>query len=290
MGVVQMLIKFFNWIGGKIRCARKITMLIPYETEYYYEACAGSSAVLLNKHRHKYERLNDIDPELFNLYNLMADKEKGKILLERLIKLKHDKELFNKAREAQKSKFKGLDEFDKAEMTFILITQSYNAGRKSYRKNVSQRDYTFELNKYLPKVYKRLQGVEVKKMDAIKLVDRIRYNRKAFVLLDVPYLHELRGSKNIYEYEMPTDWHIKMLETIRDAKCKIMLCGYRERDANNLYDEYLLPYGWKHYKLADLPKSCQNKEVKDVAEEWIWLNYEPPKFSRYYINHSSISW
>lgn len=285
-----MLIKFFSWIGSKLRCFREIIMLIPYETEFYYEACAGGAAVLLNKHRHKYECINDLDPELYNLYKLMSDKVKGKILLKRLFSLKHDEVLFNKAREAQKNEFKGLDKLDMAVMTFILITQSFNAGRKSYRKNVSQRDYTFELNKHLPRVFKRLQNVEVKNMDAIELIDSIRENDKAFVLLDVPYLHELRKSKNIYEFEMPTDWHKKMLETIRDAKCKIMLCGYREKDANNLYDEYLAPYGWKHYKLADLPKSCQNKDTKDIAEEWVWLNYRPNMCSRYFINHSSINW
>jgi len=46
-----------------------------------------------------------------------------------------------------------------------------------------------------------------------------------------------------------------------------------------------LPYGWKHYKLADLVKSCQSSlSVRDVGEEWIWVNYELPDIAKYFIN------
>lgn len=286
-----MVIKFFCWIGGKLRCVNEITSLIPYDIDSYYEACAGSGAVLLNKFRHKFECLNDLDPEIYNLFKVMSDKHKGEILLSRLLKLKHDQGMFITAQAARKNEFKGLTDIEKAEMSFILITQSFNAGRKSYRKNVNQKQYTDILNRNLSEVYKRLQGIEVTNMDATKLIDSTRENDKAFVLLDVPYIHELRGSKNLYPCEMSTQKHEEMLSTIKDANCKIMLCGYRNNTVNDLYDRILLSNGnWKHYKLVDLPKSLQKKKVKDIGEEWVWLNYEPPKFSKYYIDHSSVNW
>lgn len=119
----------------------------------------------------------------------------------------------------------------------------------------------------------------------------MRGNANAFVLLDVPYLPEMRASNalDIYGYEMSTKEHIHMLETIRDAKCCIMLCGYRRKNGNDLYDEYLIKHGWKHYKLAELVKSCQNKKEKDIAEEWIWVNYELPSFAKYVIDLSTAA-
>lgn len=80
---------------------------------------------------------------------------------------------------------------------------------------------------------------------------------------------------------------IKLLNTIKDSQNKIILCGYRDKNGTDLYDEYLLPYGWKHYKIAELVKSCQFKEKKDVAEEWVWTNYPLPDCAKYWIDFST---
>lgn len=288
----KMLIRFYNWYGGKIRVVTEITSLIPQHITSWYEACAGSGAVTLNKARHSIEVLNDLDREIVNLFTIMADRKDGANLLDRLLTIKHSKAEFICAKRAQQNNYKGIDRFRMAELTYILITQSFNAERISYANGIKQCDYRFSMEKNLPWVYKRLKGVFVKNIDAIDLVNNVRNNRNAFVFLDVPYLHTLRAknSINVYGYEMSTNEHIRMLEVIRDAKCCIMLCGYRHKEINGLYDRYLLPNGWKHYKLADLVKSCQRKQIKDVAEEWVWLNYKPPETSKYFINHSSTEW
>ena len=287
-----MMIRFYRWFGGKYRVINEITSLIPSHITSWYEACCGSSAVTLNKARHHVEVLNDLDVEVANLFTLMADRREGAILLDRLLELRHNKEDFICAKRAQQSGFKGIDSLKMAELTFILITQSFNANRRDYVNGVCQRDYRYSLEKNLPFVYERLAGVKVKCMDAVDLVDKVRNNQNAFVLLDVPYLPALRsqGCLDVYGHEMSTLDHIHMLETIRDAKCCIMLCGYRKKDGNDLYDKYLLPHGWKHYKLADLAKTCQTKQVRDIAEEWVWLNYEPPEYAKYSINFDSANW
>lgn len=82
---------------------------------------------------------------------------------------------------------------------------------------------------------------------------------------------------------MPMKKQIELLETIKDSKNKIILCGYRENRGEDVYDKYLLPYGWRHYKIAELVKSCQFKEVKDIGEEWVWVNYTLPEFAKYTI-------
>lgn len=284
-----MIIKYFNWYGGKQRIVHKILSLIPYNCTEWYEACMGSAVITLNKWRHNREVINDRDPELYNLFSLMAHKEKGQILLERLLKLEYSQVLFEQAKEYKKNEFNGLDPLDKAEQSFILITQSFNSTRKNFRKKgYNQQDYTHSLKVNLPEVFKRLQGMTVTNKDVKEIMNEAKNNRNAFVLLDPPYRFKLRGkgATSTYDYEMNDKQHIKMLETIKDAKCKIMLFGYRDEKDNDLYDEYLLSKDWKRYKIAELVKSCQNKTKKDIGIEYIWVNYELPKISKYIIDLS----
>lgn len=289
-----MIIKFFNWYGGKQRVVRLLSSLIPDGIEYWYEACMGSAVLTLNGVRHKFEVINDLDPELVTLFRVMADEHKGKILMDELLKIKYSINVFNEALKSKENGFKGIDEFEIAVKSFILITQSFNSTRKSFRDGITQTEYNNMLRIQLPEVYKRLQGVRVSQENAIQIVEEAKDKESAFVFLDPPYRHNLRSKSAVKEYghEMDDPEHIKLLEVIKDVKCKIMLCGYREKGGNDLYDKYLLASNlkWRHYKLADLKKSCQNKEVKDIGEEWVWLNYEPPEFSKYFINYSSKNW
>lgn len=287
-----MLIRYYRWFGGKFRVVNEITSLIPANITAWYEACCGSAAVTLNKRKHPIEVVNDLDREIVNLFTLMADRRDGANLLDRLLNLRRSKALFLEAKRAKHNGFRGMDPLTMAEMSYILISQSFNANRKNYANGISQRDYRHSLEKNLPLVYKRLDGVKVESMDAVKLVGKVRDNPNAFVLLDVPYLPELRSPDclDVYGHEMSTFDHIRMLEEIRECKCCIMLCGYRKKDGTDLYDKYLLPHGWKHYKLADLVKTCQTKTIRDVAEEWVWLNYEPPASAKYVINLDSANW
>ena len=56
-----------------------------------------------------------------------------------------------------------------------------------------------------------------------------------------------------------------------------MLCGYKADSGPDLYDTYLLPYGWHCYKLTEIVKACQSTKEKDMAQEFIWVNYELPE-------------
>ena len=64
-----------------------------------------------------------------------------------------------------------------------------------------------------------------------------------------------------------------------------MLCGYKTEQGIDLYDRYLLPHGFKCYKLTDIVKACQvSREHKDMGHEFIWVNYELPENAKYVIS------
>lgn len=283
-----MEIKAYRWYGGKNRCAYKINFLIP-EHAAYYEPFMGSAAVLLNHPSSQLEVLNDLDADLVHFMKTLADREKGKVLVDKLCKLYYGKIYFEEARACKKRKYRGMDEIDKAASIFTLITQSFNSTRKSFANQAYEdtRAYREDIQFHIPKVYERLENVHVKNMNGIDLLARIADNENAFAFADPPYRKELRGvgADKAYACELPHCEQIRLLKTIRDAKCKIMLCGYRSEKGVDLYDRYLLPYGWKCYKLDELVKSSQaSKEHRDMGQEFIWVNYELPPVAKYVIS------
>ena len=284
--------KFFRWYGGKIRMLEKLEALIP-EHQIYMEPFIGSGALALNHIKSPVEIINDLDGDIVNLFRVMSDKEKGKELIERLSHVAYDRTVFDAAREEQKNNFKGYNTIDKAVLTYIMISQSFNAARNSFSKGgyASNELYHQDMLDNLPKVYERLEHVKIFNVDALDLLECYVDNEKVFAFLDPPYRHDLRGknANKIYKCELSEIQQIRLLKIIRNAKAKILLCGYKAEKGIDLYDAYLLPYGWKCYKLMDVPKSAQNKATRDIATEYVWCNYELPIWSGYYISLKEYS-
>lgn len=284
--------KFFRWYGGKIRMLEKLEALIP-EHQIYMEPFIGSGALALNHIRSPVEIINDLDGDIANLFRVMSDREKGNELIERLSHVAYDRTVFDAAREEQKNNFKGYNSIEKAVLTYIMISQSFNAARSSFSKGgyASTELYHQDMLDNLPRVYERLEHVKIFNVDALDLLECYVDNEKVFAFLDPPYRHDLRGknANKIYKCELSEMQQIRLLKIIRNAKAKILLCGYKAEKGIDLYDAYLLPYGWKCYKLMDVPKSAQNKATRDIATEYVWCNYELPIWSGYYISLKEYS-
>lgn len=288
-----MKIRAYRWYGGKLRMVDTILFLIPKHTAYY-EPFMGSAAVLLNHPRSELEVINDLDSDIVHFMQTLADREKGKVLVERLSKLWYGKSEFENAMACKYRNYEGLDDIDKAVMVYTLITQSFNCTRKAFSEKAYKDTWTYrmDIQFHLPKVYERLENVRIKNMNGIDLLGKIVDNPDAFAFVDPPYRKELRGkgADKAYACELPQVEQVRLLETIKNAKCKIMLCGYRSNSGVDLYDRYLLPHGWKCYKLADVVKACQSMDGhKDMAEEFIWVNYELPKQAKYVISMKTYS-
>lgn len=284
--------KFFRWYGGKIRMLEKLEALIP-EHQIYMEPFIGSGALALNHIKSPVEIINDLDGDIVNLFRVMSDKEKGKELIERLSHVAYDRKVFDAVRGERKNNFKGYNTIDKAVLTYIMISQSFNAARNSFSKGgyASTELYHQDMLDNLPKVYERLEHVKIFNVDALDLLECYAGNEEVFAFLDPPYRHDLRGknANKIYKCELSEIQQIRLLKIIRNAKAKILLCGYKAEKGIDLYDAYLLPYGWKCYKLMDVPKSAQNKATRDIATEYVWCNYELPIWSGYYISLKEYS-
>lgn len=299
---------FFRWTGGKYRVLNTLYSLFP-DCEEYYEPFLGSGAVLINKYRTSKEVANDLDPELYTLHKVMADRECMLELLRELNRIderigpgdKDDpveqaerKRVFKEAKDVLAG-YAGKDwtqltkaeEIEIAKWKYVKTQLSFNGcGRNpSKTQGLGLDEWDFE------NICDRYQGVEFRNGDGIHLMKEVKHNANAFVFADPPYVQKLRGNKKIYRCEMPDEEQRKMLETICDAKCRIMLCGYAEEEGSNLYDEYLFPCGWRRYQLAELVQSCENVEQggeRKYGTEYIWVNYELPACAKDYISMESM--
>lgn len=284
--------KFFRWYGGKIRMLDKLEALIP-EHEIYLEPFVGSGALALNHIRSPVEIINDLDRDISNLFMVMSDREKGKELINRLQNVPYDRKIFHAVKNEQKDNFMGYSDIERAVLTYILISQSFNAARSSFSNGgyASTESYHRDMLDNLPKVYERLEKIRIYNVDAMDLLSCYVSNQKVFAFLDPPYRHSLRGKNadRVYKCELTETDQIRLLKIIRDAKAKILLCGYKEEKGIDLYDSFLLPYGWKCYKLTDISKSAQYTKIKDIATEYVWCNYKLPMWAGYYISLKEYS-
>ena len=82
--------------------------------------------------------------------------------------------------------------------------------------------------------------------------------------LDPPYVRSTRKSGKLYRYEMYDDGQAELLDLIKASRAKIIISGY---DCD-LYNTALA--GWKKDSTMTQTTSA------DMAQETIWMNYEPP--------------
>lgn len=287
-----MEIRPFRWYGGKARMLNELVSLIPEHTTYA-EPFMGSATLLLNHARSEVEIINDMDSELVHFMRTLADTTKAKTLFFRLNNLEFGKEVFEKALKHQKNGCLDLKPTERAVNFYTLVTQSYQNGRKSFSAKAYKdtRAYQEDIKFYLPKVQERLQGVTIENKNGIELLQELVEDENVFAFVDPPYRPSLRGksARNIYGCEMSEEDHIRLLETIQNAKCKIALCGYRSPEGVDLYDKYLLPHGWKCYLLKRVGNTGKAKTGKTMVDEYIWVNYELPKFASFVMSMKEYS-
>lgn len=271
-------VRFIPYYGSKRRMVKKLKKMIP-EHRTYLEPFVGSGALLLNHERSDLEIVNDKDKEIANLFEIMADRKNGRQFINELQTIHYGKELFEAVKCAKKKYFNQFTKVERAVLKYYLLTTSFNATGKHFATGrvASEEEYRKRVCRFLEEVYERLDGVIVLNVDALDLVEEFVEDENTFIFMDPPYLKSLRGkgAGNVYGCEMGIREHITMLKTIRNAKAKIMLCGYW-MGADDLYDSVLIPYGWNRIFVGDYPKNAQKQKVRDMGSEYVWINYTLP--------------
>lgn len=249
--------------GSKNNLADRIVRMMP-EHKSYLEPFFGSGAVLFNKPISPIETINDIDNEVVNLFKtIREDPEK----LSHAIRYTPYAE--TEYEKAYDKKHPG-DSIERARRFLVRSLMSH--GFSTYRKvgwkiDVQGRERSYavkhwnEVPDIILQAADRLKQVQIANTDAIDLIKRFDHEN-VFMYLDPPYMIEARGSKRKqYNHEMTEEDHVKLLETIKSSKAKVMISGYQ----TDMYDEML-----KDWNRVEIPSTA---ELGMKRTEIIWTNY-----------------
>lgn len=107
-----------------------------------------------------------------------------------------------------------------------------------------------------------LDDVEFLNRDALELISSFN-GPDTLIYCDPPYVHSTRTGGDLYEYEMPDEAHVRLLELLTASGALVMLSGYRCA----LYDDAL--HGWH-----SIDYEAQTRGGTKI--ETLWCNFAPP--------------
>lgn len=258
--------KVLKWAGSKWSMVDEILKFFP-EHDVYIEPFFGSGAMFFCKERSRVEIINDLDLEVYNLFKVIRDYPG---YLHDLIMLtpyhQHEYQL-TYDRDIEK-----LTPVEQARQ-FIVRSNMARAGMQYYSssfrhggliRSLKGSDISKEWNKlpgYIMQAADRLKDAEIFNKDYKYFIEKFNH-KDVFMFVDTPYLGETRRQR-YYNCEMyDTKDHIDFLDTIKNVKCKMLVCGYN----NDLYNEKL-----EHWNKHSFPS---NAEQGKKRKETFWYNYE----------------
>jgi DNA adenine methylase len=202
--------------------------------------------LLFSKPRSQIEVYNDVNPELANFFRVMQDAEKARALMLRLALTAVSREEYGAM---LGDNMHGADDITRAWRFFYITMLSFGAkyGR-GFGYNVSGSNsvlYSYiEAIAAIARGAQRLRGVIMENKDWADVIDQYD-SPTTFFYLDPPYLPETRRNSDMYDYEMDSHEHIKLVERLRGIRGMAMLSCY-------FGDVYmpLIESGWQRYDKA----------------------------------------
>jgi len=261
----------FGWYGGKFNHLGWLLPLLP-ECHHYCEPFAGSAAVLLNRPPSAVETYNDIDGEVVNFFRVLRDHKEA--LIEAIGLTPFAREEFYAAVNAN-GQATNLPAMERARLFFVRarqvrtgLAQTASLGRWANCKNTSRAGMSGVVSRWLgsvaslPEIAERLLRVQIENRPAVEVI-RLYDSQDTLFYCDPPYPHETRGDSKAYHYEMTTDDHTALANTLHKIKGKAAVSGYRCDLMDTAYG------GWRRF---DAPsKQCHS--IKKLRHEAVWMNY-----------------
>jgi len=261
----------FGWYGGKYSHLNWLLPLLP-KCNHYCEPFGGSAAVLLNREPAPLETYNDLDGELVTFFRVLREKQNE--LIQAIAMTPFSREEFNLAINTNLASAQ-LGDIEKARLFFIKarqvrtgLAQTASNGRWANCIETSRAGMAGAVSRWLgsmeglPDIALRFLRVQIENDKALKVIKR--YDSKdTLFYCDPPYIHESRGDKNAYRYEMNNEEHIELYEVLCKVKGKVAISGYGSTVMNELYKDWNAHVGPTKKALS----------IKEYRTEILWTNY-----------------
>ena len=265
--------------GGKTYLCRRIWDVLPKTASWFIEPYCGGASITLNREVVATQGVvvNDMDWRVTSV--LGAVKHAPQSLKAMLEQKPYGIDTFNTAKvcvaeyDAMVTRGVTPSMMDRA-VEYIRVNRMSRSGLDKHygwsdRLRGGQPEY---LNAWqnaidgLGAVSQRLQGVWVSQVPAEVLIHVHDDDPDALFYLDPPYPHGTRVTKDMYQHEMSTDHHVRLLELIKHSRARMAISGYR----CDLYDDMLGDWTRHEWDIANHMSQKKNKQRK---VECLWTNF-----------------
>ena len=259
----------FGWYGGKFSHLEWLLPLLP-PAHHYCEPYSGSAAVLLNREVSPVETYNDIDGDVVNFFRVLRDRHEE--LIRTIALTPFSREEFHIAVSGPDQ---GVSDVERARRFYIRarqartgLAQTATLGRWANCKNTSRAGMSGVVSRWLggvealQEIAKRLLRVQIENRPAIDVV-RLYDDEKTLFYCDPPYMHETRGDKKAYGFEMTKEQHWELAETLQQCRGRVAISGYRCDPMDTWYK------GWKRFDA----EAKVIHSTKQLRRECVWMNY-----------------
>lgn len=265
-----MTAKVLKYPGSKQRIANWIISQFP-KHHTYLEPFFGSGAILFNKPISAIETVNDLDWDVYNLFNCI--REDAQKLASIIAMTPYARDAYEDTYKIQIDDLMGkICPYHKAQQFLIKCWQGHgfrtNGYKVGWKNDVQGRENMYavydwyRLPEWIIGIVDRLKQVQIENRPAVKLIKRHNYSN-VFIYCDPPYLLDTRAGKQ-YKHEMTEEDHVELLELLLQHKGPVMISGYE----SDLYNETLK--GWHKNQIQSNAEYYNGKS----RTETIWMSYD----------------
>lgn len=259
--------------GSKFRLMSKLMPLFP-DHSHYVSVFGGLAGDLLAKPRSKLETFNDIDGNIYNLFQVLQKDGQRRRLIQRITYTPSSQRFYNDALRILSEPLR--DPVESAWAFMVIANLGRCTGHPAlqiktnwaFNRTATIRSQWDRLPDNIKRVAERFRKVQVASWSWQKVIGSLDTAGTLF-FLDPPYVRETLSlsAKHYYPHAMTVDDHRELLDRLQTIKGHAVLCGY----SSPLYEDALSHWRRVHFRTV-APMSWKSKKPKRT--EFVWMNYD----------------
>jgi len=208
-------------LGNKKKIAKEIQKYFPPH-KIYIEPFFGAGGMFFNKPKAKYNIVNDLDSDVFNLFNVVMNQKEELEKAFYMMSIHSDLLKYWKGNEET-------EPIKKALRFLFLSNLTFMGTGEAMRYTAKKQEYPQNFKKYLEETQGKLFDVHFNNTDCNKFIKNISFQRdgrndeaKTLIYCDPPYL----GTNDNYSNSFTEEQSKELFDTLEETGCKFSMSEF----------------------------------------------------------------